>query len=141
MFTRKPNPFIPFYSPRWVRMPGAATLEGKPIDVAEAFRTRGWADLTRILVKKEDEREFYPWREGDMFEHAPYTGEGAGYMSRDDLAMSPTGWDDKELERLSKKLFGIELFLSPGDDSPEKMFFREHAYHLCLAAETGKIVP
>lgn len=136
---RKPNPFLPFYAPRWMRMPGAAKLEGTTIDLAEVFRVRPWTELTKIeVVDPETGRPFYPWREGDMFENTPYKGSGSGYMSREELAS--TAYDDADLERLSRQLFKIPLDLS-GEDTPEKRFLRENAYDRIVAAETGQIVP
>ena len=119
-FRRKPNPFTVCFIPNdWE---ATAKLDGKPVDLVQAFQTKGWSDLSRIEVSANG-RQLFPWRDGDPFEQVPYKGEGAGYLSRDEL-LDGYGLTDAELEAKIAAKLHIRVELAGGEDSAEKRFFR-----------------
>lgn len=121
---RKPDPFTVCYAPdEWLR---TAKLDGEPVDLIEAFQSWGWDKLSRIEVTANG-RSFYPYRDGDLFENVPYKGEGAGYLSREEL-IEQYGINDAELEAKIAVKLHIRVELAGGEDTPEKRYLRASGF-------------
>lgn len=122
---RKPNPFTAFTCPPEWR--DAATLDGKRVDLVEAFSTLDFDDLARIEIPFPDGSKIVPWTKGFDYREQDYA-DCEGLLAREDLV----GITDADLEKRIATTLGVRVDLANGDDTSEKQFVRRQGHDLLM---------